>query len=296
MGAFKRTQWCRVKGFTLVEILVSIVVLTILVVLVNQIMKSAGTVVSLGNKRMDADNQGRPFLDRMAEDFSQIVKRADLDYYFKVGNAQAGNDQIAFYSQVSGFYPSQSSQSSFSVIAYRINASSQAERMAKGLIWNGVSSTYTPITFLPITIASNWPGATNATADSDYELIGPQVFRFEYYYQLRSGTLTDTPWDTTLGHTSISGLRDVAAIIAMIGVIEPKSRVIVTQAQLTNLAGRMLDYSPSRAPKGNKTVPAPQADWEDVVKAAPITTGMPVAALLGIRIYQRYFFLNALQQ
>lgn len=73
----------RAKAFTLVEIMVSMVVLTLLVIIVGGIVSTASTITTLGNKRMDADSQVRPVFDRMASDFAQMVKRTDVDYYVK---------------------------------------------------------------------------------------------------------------------------------------------------------------------------------------------------------------------
>src|SRR5437016_2172943 len=162
----------RSNGFTIVELLVSVAVLVVLVLLVSRLFSSAATVTTSGNKRMNADAQLRPLFDRMAVDFSQMIKRSDVDYYLKSSaNAQAGNDQMAFYSAVAGYYPSSGSQSPISVVGYRINSISKLERMSKGLVWNGVSVTDTPVVFLPLTISATWPAATNASTDPDYELI-----------------------------------------------------------------------------------------------------------------------------
>src|SRR5438270_5562407 len=100
-------------GFTLVELLVSMGVLVLLVFLASQLVNSAATITTLGHKRMDADSEARQVLDRMAIDFAQMVKRTDVDYYLKssatgigVRNLlQPGNDKIAFYSAVPGYYP-----------------------------------------------------------------------------------------------------------------------------------------------------------------------------------------------
>ena len=53
---------------------------------------------------MDADSQARQLLDRMAIDFDQMLKRSDISYYVKTGSTQPGNDQIAFFSAVPGYY------------------------------------------------------------------------------------------------------------------------------------------------------------------------------------------------
>src|ERR1700730_1424850 len=67
------------RGFTLVEMLVSILALTLFVLMVSRLVNSASTITTIGNKHMDADSQARSMLDRMAVDVSQIVKRADVD-------------------------------------------------------------------------------------------------------------------------------------------------------------------------------------------------------------------------
>src|SRR4029079_19396696 len=100
-------------AFTLVELMVTMAVLALLVLFVSSLVNSAATITTLGNKRMDADTQARQLLDRMAVDFSQMVKRDDVDFFAKGtvaprtgGGTMPGNDQIAFYSAVSGYYPS----------------------------------------------------------------------------------------------------------------------------------------------------------------------------------------------
>ncbi len=152
-------------GFTLAELVVTIGVLVVLVLLATQLLKSAATVTTLGHKQMDADSQARQLLDRMTIDFAQLVKRNDLDFFAKgtaapnsAGGAMAGNDLIAFYSAVPGYYPPAGAQSPVSLVAYRVNSLSTSssynkmERMGKGLIWSGVSPTDIPVVFMPLTI------------------------------------------------------------------------------------------------------------------------------------------------
>ena len=71
-------------AFTLTELLVTVGVIVLLVFLFTQLLNSAATIMTLGNKRMDADSQARQVLDRMAIDFAQMVKRSDVDYYLKI--------------------------------------------------------------------------------------------------------------------------------------------------------------------------------------------------------------------
>ena len=276
----------RRAGFTLVEMLVTV---GLLVLLFTQLLNSAATIMTLGHKQMDADSQARQLLDRMAVDFAQLVKRGDVDFFGKgttapnsVGSAMTGNDQIAFYSGVPGYYPATGSQSPVSLVAYRVNSASTSssynkmERMGKGLVWSGVSSTNTPVVFMPLTISATWPAATSSSvSDTAYEVIGPQVFRFEYCYLLRSnGSLSITP------PTDISG---IAAIIADIAVIDSKSKVLLTNTQITSLAGQLSDYAAGMAPGQLRT------SWQNTLNG--ITT-VPRPAISGIRLYERQFYFS----
>ena len=305
----------RVSAFTLAELLVSMGVLVLLVLLFTQLLNSAATTTILGHKQMDADSQARELLDRMSVDFAKMVKRSDVDYYLKssagaasdcgVCGSQVGNDQAAFYTMTPGYYatvptpaPSYTQRSPLSVVTYRINSDSTSsfynrmQRMGKGLAWNGVSPTsaWTPVVFLPQTIGGNWSYATSTSVDdSSYEVIGPQVFRFEYSYLLKNGNLSSTPWYTA---SSVRGMRDVTAIIADIAVIDPKSKVLADNSaqipppndNITRLAGQLVDYSPGLLP-GQLL-----ANWRTTIDANSIA--LPRPAISGIRVYERYFYLN----
>lgn len=333
------------RAFTLAELLITVGVLVLLVLLFTQLLNSAATITTLGHKQMDADSQARQLLDRMAIDFAQMVKRSDVDYYLKSSATaplrrvlQPGNDQIAFYSTVPGYYPSSGSQSPLSLVAYRVNAQNKLERMGKGLVWNAVSSTDTPVVFIPIPLASPlptpefptpspnptpspaWPSAADLAAsptpEPSAEVIGPQVFRFEYYYLLKgqtdpgsgttyAATLSDVPWDTRISsccsttvsslccHTGPEGMQDVAAVVVDIAVIDPKSKVLLTDAQMATLAGTLIDYGASAAagcPIPNWQAPGElRRQWQCVLDG---TSGLPRPAISGIRLYERYLYLS----
>src|SRR5437899_6158956 len=147
-------------AFTLVEMLISIVMLVLLILMVTQVVNTAATVVRPANKHIDTDTQARAILDRIAMDIGRMLKRTDVGYYIKQpikynnhGNGhgygkklqtgQQGSDQISFFTQVPGYYPSTSGNSPLSLVSYRINEDINSvsylklERMGKGLLWNG---------------------------------------------------------------------------------------------------------------------------------------------------------------
>ena len=337
-------------AFTLVELLISFGVLALLILLVSQLMNSATAVTRTGSKHIDTDTQARVILDRMALDFAKMLKRTDIDYYVKApvgyknpnahGNGlklktgQQGNDQIAFFSQVPGYYPS-GAQSPVSLVAYRVNSAQttspnylKLERMGKGLLWNGVdngtsaNSPY-PIVFLPGQIAAGtgpWSGPWSAainndnsgkSVDSDYETIGAQVFRFEYYYLLKDGSITDIPkipttsWDfSQTVSANLNGFSDVEAIAVVIAVIDPASRSLLYDPgtpsdpynRLFNLLSDMADFKNANGKGvGAQKIGDVENNWNLAVQSAASTgktsdgSAFPPAAASGIRIYNRYF-------
>jgi prepilin-type N-terminal cleavage/methylation domain-containing protein len=289
-----------VRGFTLAELLVTMSILVLLVLLFTQLLNSAATITTLGNKRMDADSQARQLLDRMAIDVDQMVKRTDVSYYAKaLGNTQPGNDQMAFFSAVPGYYSQAGYNSNASLIAYRVNADSASasynklERMGKGLALNAAYATSIPLLFLdsttnPTTTIQNiWPAATsNTTTDSNYETAGSQVFRFEYYYLLSSNPSVGTANQLSAGpwsNTDTFSVKDVAAIVVAIAVIEPKSKVLLNNDQITALAATLPDFTTGWAPGQLLT------QWQAALDA---NTSLPRPAISGIRLYERYFYLS----
>src|SRR5437764_7824862 len=131
-------------AFSLIELLVAVAVVAIMIVLLTGLMNNATAIARTGNKHIDTDTQARAVLDRMAIDFAKMLKRTDVDYYLKglasykahgnghgwgagkVGKDQLGSDQIAFFSQVPGYYPATASQSPLSLVAYRVNNDSNS--------------------------------------------------------------------------------------------------------------------------------------------------------------------------
>jgi Tfp pilus assembly protein PilW len=299
----------RSRGFTLAELLVTVGVLVLLVLLFTQLLNSAATITTLGHKQMDADSQAREILDRMTIDVMQMVKRSDVYYHLKASTSasdcpatepdgspacgtQAGNDEMAFYSNVPGYFPStapnSSQRSPVSIVGYRMHVSTDTlanklERLGAGLVWNGATDGTSVVFWTALN-----PWALVTTPPNNVDIVGPQVFRFEYYYLLKNGSFSATPWYTA---SSVRGMRDVAAIVVDIAVLDPKGRALLDNAaqvpppndNITVLAGALSDYT-GQAPG------ALLAAWRTALDAN--ANGLPRPAISGIRLYERYFYLS----
>ena len=164
-------------GFSLIEILVAVSVVTMMVVILGQLMGHATTVTRTGSKHIDTDTQARVVLDRMAIDITQMLKRTDVDYYVKgsggytghgnghgnghkVTSGQQGSDQIAFSAKYRLLSPRpvlHSPLSSSPIESTRcrpLPSLFETERMGKGLLWNGVSNARSPMQITRIVATS----------------------------------------------------------------------------------------------------------------------------------------------
>ena len=249
-------------GFTLAELLVSITVLALVILFVMQMMEGASRVATASRKHLDADAQARLIFDTLATDFSRMVRRGDVDFYGKdssVGRTMTGNDQIAFYSVVTGYYsspsptatPTLNQRNPISLVAYTVSndpsGRPQLVRLSKGLVWQAANG-FQDLGYLPLQIVNRWPNLfspssgspppTSGMADTDFEPIADSVLRFEYHYLLRSvptaappraARISTAPFDDQItGHSSADFHTDVASIVVTVAILDPMGRAVVS--------------------------------------------------------------------
>jgi prepilin-type N-terminal cleavage/methylation domain-containing protein len=278
------------NGFTLIEILVAIAVTSLLVVMAAQLTSSTTSTTTDSRKHLDADSQARLIFDRMEYDFSRMLKRDDVDCVF---NIQPGNDSAYFYSEVPGYFSGTSNQSPISLVGYRIT-SLKLERLGKALTWDGQSiGTSTPgsVVFLThssgtaadfaSTLKGGWPDTVkDDSSDADFHLISDEVYRLEFAFLLKTGTLT----------TQFSKLSNVSAIVVSIAILDSTSQKMIPTSN--NLVSALEDASDAKLtsspPKTTVSV------WHDAANSKDFAQkcGIPAAAASQVRIYQRYFYLK----
>ena len=218
-------------GFTLAEILCALAVLSILVLLIAQLMNGATKTMSFNENHMEVDGQMRTVFASMANDFTNMVRKSNVDVLF---SKQNGNDYMFFYSQAEAYFDPTSvptnNESPFSVVGYRVWSSNDAatgngnyrlERYSQGLSWDNTGDTVTagPIyytyskavangytnSYLPNSNFSPDPATTLAggpwsasipsgldTNTPDYHVIGDGIFRFEFCFLHTDGTYSDS--------------------------------------------------------------------------------------------------------
>jgi len=250
-------------GFTMIEMLVAMAVLTLLVVLIAQIIGMTTSSVSSSSRKLDGVTEARFALDRLGVDWAGRLDRSDVDHRFtKVdGNSgQPGNDELSFYSEVDGYQGSRK----LSVVGYRVQTVDpervyQMERGVQGTDW----STASPLIFgsqpLPI------------IPDTDYEVLSDGVLRLEFCYLKTDGTLSNTVKPD---------LSDASALVVAVAVLDGASRKVVTDAQLKLLAASLPDAAEGKDPI---------KQWHDAISGSQLPTGIPEKATQALRFYQRYY-------
>lgn len=307
----KRNSIHRPNGFTLVEMLVSIAILVLLVLLITQLFNSTATTITRQSRRTDTDAEARIVFDRLSADFARMTRRSDLDFYGKdtvISRGMNGNDQLAFYATVPGYYsspsptptPTRNSRNPISLIAYSLafdpTGRPQLVRLAKGLTWES-SGGWPSVTHLPAQILSQWANLFQSSTisytgmqDSDFTVVSESVVRFEYGYLLQptdatSATFSTVPYNPGIaGHSTRDFYQDVTALIVSVAILNPSSRVIVNNySQLT---------SPGLFPDASGTEIA--VPWQAKVLQPGFASSaqIPQQAASAIRVYQRRFNLT----
>jgi hypothetical protein len=78
-------------------------------------------------------------------------------------------------------------------------------------------------------------------------------------------------------------IKDVAAIVVAIAVIEPKSKVLLSNGQVAALAATLPDFTTNSTPGQLLT------QWQAALDA---NASLPRPAVSGIRLYERYFYVS----
>src|SRR5207253_3486841 len=126
--------------------------------------------------------------------------------------------------------------------------------------------------------AINNDNNANNSSDPDYEVIGPGVFRFEYYYLLKNGRVTDWPWDrwdfpdqVSISSPQQIGLSQVEAIAVSIAVINPAGRALINAVspdRILDLAADMADFKNANGRGvGGQKIGDLEYQWKTVVES-----------------------------
>ena len=289
------------QGFTLVELLVAMAVLSLIILVIAQIFNTSSIAISQNSKNMNALDSSEAMLQQVGLDVSRMLLRDDIDYSFvKVKNTgtNPGNDFFSFYARTPGLsatgLPSSNAPRPLSVVQYQVvqNPTSHLLEMQYGALqidWDNAGTS--PFVLTSSTQLLSTPNTLPAV--TTFTPLAPEVVRMELCFVLVNDPVqTDNPPKllsaTPPAYISASNvpypIRNVAGILIGIVVIDPKSRALLP-------AGVDLKVA--------QLFPDAVADqdllslWAPLNMAAKLQAiGVPTKAVPGVRIYQKYFPLR----
>lgn len=287
----------RAAGFTLLEILVAMLVLALITLSMATIFNNASTIVSQSNQSMGSLDAGEAVLGQIGLDISRMVLRDDIDYDF---TKQTGNDRLSFYARTSGFTTAVATTTTsprpLSVIGYEMgvnpgnNTSPQLNYGGLQIDWSpspSAGATAFTLSALVSGTQSQYLSGGDLPLPQSYTTLAPEVIRFEYCFVLKTDPNNNTPPQLLVPQlpASIAGVApidNIAGILVGLLVVDPTSRALFPANADVNLAGKFGDPTAN-----NQDI---LSLWTKVLTPATLASvNIPMKAMPGIRVYQRYF-------
>lgn len=126
----------RARAFTLIELLVAIAVLSLMVVLMAQMLRSTSDSWLTGKARANSFSKARSMLDLLARDLQGGVFRDDLASFSGVV-ASSSHTNVAFYTRRSGVPAAPNTPlRNVSLVQYSLNANGMLRRGDSPIAWN----------------------------------------------------------------------------------------------------------------------------------------------------------------
>jgi prepilin-type N-terminal cleavage/methylation domain-containing protein len=262
----------RRAGFTLIELVVSMAVLTIMLTMVLQITNSARNAVKLTESKSNNDAIARRAFDRISRDLAQIVIRDDARIEFK---SNPGNDQISFLTRAKGFTAAgDAGDRDVSLVSYSILYDATAgERLLRGSCGNlfAVAS--------PAALKLDASLPFSAVSPDNLQLLSNNVIRFEVEYLIQGAS------GVTQEITAPATSQNLRGLVITLVTLDDWGRRAIKPDHLESLTANFTD-----AATGKQTLKTWSLKRDELAKSG--IAGLPKDALQSIRCYQRTFMIQ----
>lgn len=265
---FRSSQGQR-KGFTLIEMLVAIAVLTLLMVAMSQISTAITRMVGDGKRRTDNFTKARSTMEVFMRDVKAGIFRGDIAAF----KDAAGQNAICFYTGRPGIG---SGMRNVSLVLYSLDPTTGVlQRGALPIAWSGQQGTPEMISFGYLTQLPKF-------SEIVPEDMAEGVLRMEINFLDEVGGLSKSYKATSPNRTRAVGIT--------LAVIDQDTMKLLTNAQIARLtdpgtAGSLPDDSAQSPGQPLKKY------WEGLIGSADFFDGYPAQLRSSLRIYERYVVL-----
>jgi prepilin-type N-terminal cleavage/methylation domain-containing protein len=262
------------RGFTLMELMVSIAIITIILLLTAQVSDSALEVTRRTAARLAAQRETSVAAHQLRADFAQRIQRLDTPVRFE---KNPGNDSLALLTKRLG-YPdrTETPDRAVSLTEYRI------ETDAPGKSGNGLLRASSGIGFGDLAMRPSLENGTLALASipkmgpkkldaRHFQMLAPGVIRLELSF-----LINDEMQPIRMEAPDEQELID--GVIATVCILDPGRRGGLKDDQLTRIAEQFDDAVDGKFPID---------DWLQTLNHLPAQLqGFPKATLRHIRVKQ----------
>ena len=316
-------------SFTLIEMLVAMVVLSILALIIAQITNVTYQTIRQSNHLIDASAQTRLACDRIGVDLAGLIKRTDIDFLAQNPINNATDPRIlSFFSTVSSAGLATSNTRDVSLITYQMVAQPDNNnltcltRAGMPVGWtNNTSST-------PATVANGFIGLTNGiplalsyppaipsalipttNSPSNFDTLAPGVIRVVVGFQLYPDNNSVTLQDGSTFNNSPNAQGQIVYSPPMRSLTPTGGGTAVQYIDLTRISAIVvgvvaidlksltsLNNTQVTALGGIFTTPAnnapPLEAWVPIANGAATNSALssvPLPTRQAVRIFQRFY-------
>ena len=261
----------RLAGFTLIELIVSMAVLTIMLTMILQITNSTRNAVKLTESKSNNDAIARRAFDRISRDLAQIIIRDDARIEFK---SNPGNDQISFLTRTKGFTASGGAgDRDVSLVSYSILYDpTVGEKLLRGT--SGKLFAFDSADALKLNASLPFP----AISPDNLQLLSNNVIRLEVEYLIQGGS------GVTQEITAPATSQNLRGLVITLVTLDDWGRRAIKPYRMESIAVNFTD-----AALGKRTLKTWSLKRDELAKSG--IAGLPKDALQSIHCYQRTFLI-----
>ena len=258
-------------GFTLIELMATMIILAIILIMAVQVTESARLATRLTESKSSNDAIARLTFERIHRDLAQMVVREDARIEFK---SKAGNDAFAFLTRAKGFTDAGAEgQRDVSLVSYSLRHDATAgEKLLRGscghLFGEAAGASLKLDASLPFP----------AISTDNLQTLSTNVIRLEIEYLIQGDT--GVTMETTAPATS----ENLRGLVITLATLDDRGRRAIKPDRLEDLVAGFPD-----AVRGENTLKIWSQKRDNLAKSG--IPGLPKDVFQSIRCYQRTFLI-----
>jgi prepilin-type N-terminal cleavage/methylation domain-containing protein len=256
----------RRKGFTLIEMMTALTVLSLMMVMLGQILQMVGMAWTNGEKNVNNFTKARAMLDMFSKDIQSGVFRNDLAAFPLAG----ATTSASFYTQRPGVPSTNDPERYVSLVQYDYNPD-QSTSINMTTLQRGdmaISWDASP-TVLPFGNTTDFNGDTVTPRNT-----APGVVDYKLLFVYANGTVS-----TTYTYSTTNPLRAVGLTLL---VVDDQTLKLLTTSEVTALRTA---FDLPAVTTGTRSV---KADWENYLATGMSWSSYPKSLGVGLKVFERY--------